>query len=131
MRKELSILQGIGRVSLFFGSLIFFHAAYSTWEARVLSADPELSRGSLPKDIFPEVIASFTLLALGVVFTATPLKEISWVSEYRHRNIDQIDARVGFMDLHHRGKLFFGDGVPVKSAPTITLTGESGEVKVE
>ncbi|PWN51751.1 hypothetical protein IE53DRAFT_385902 [Violaceomyces palustris] len=106
-----------GKAVLIIGTIIFFHAAYSTYEHLSLLKSLDLPTGAgsasseghgMPKDIAIETIVSLLVILVGVSLTAQPLKEITWTSEMRKRTIDELDSRPNFSNLNHRGSILFG-----------------------
>lgn len=70
------------------GTLIFLHAAYSTYEhlsLRKALGLVGLEAQKMPVDITVETLVSFAVILLGVSMTATPLKEVTWASEMRKK----------------------------------------------
>ncbi|KAF8892246.1 hypothetical protein BD779DRAFT_1670572 [Infundibulicybe gibba] len=60
--------------------------------------------GSLPQDVILETLLGLVLGILGASLNAPPLKEITWASEMRQRNIDEMDSRLGFASFVNRGR---------------------------
>ncbi|ORY72917.1 magnesium transporter [Leucosporidium creatinivorum] len=95
-------------------ALVFLHAAYSAWEVRGLAKTagveiPSTLGSPLPVDIIAQAFISFILLATGVIWSATPLKKISWASEMSKRCIDSEDSRLSFANVRHRGSVLFAE----------------------
>ncbi|KDQ19632.1 hypothetical protein BOTBODRAFT_28199 [Botryobasidium botryosum FD-172 SS1] len=98
----------LGRSLLALSTLILFHAAYSAYEHLTFLKAINRPDESLPKDIVFESLLALLLFTFGAVFNAPPLKEITWASEMSKRSIDEMDSRLGFMSVNHRGKMLFG-----------------------
>ncbi|PWN36568.1 uncharacterized protein FA14DRAFT_159056 [Meira miltonrushii] len=103
------------RLTLLLGSIIFLHAAYSTYESVSVQKALGIAAVVIPFDIKAESVFGLFVVLLGTLFTASPLREITWASEYRKRTIDQIDARPSFVTLNHRGPLLFGTSTETSS----------------
>jgi hypothetical protein len=67
------------------GSVVFFHAAYSTYEFLGLQTSLGLTGKSVPMDIKIETLVSLFVIFLGTLLTASPLRDITWASEYKKR----------------------------------------------
>ena len=97
---------------LMFGTVVFFHAAYSTYEFLGLQKSLGLLGKSVPVDVSArhssmrkaggdtditlhdlpiapqikvEAIVSLLIILVGTVLTASPLRDITWASEYQKR----------------------------------------------
>ncbi|UZJ52998.1 hypothetical protein CBS101457_002318 [Exobasidium rhododendri] len=68
------------------GSVIFLHAAYSTYEVLGLQKSLGLTSKLIPVDIMIELFTSLFVIVAGTVLTASPMREITWASEYK-RNV--------------------------------------------
>lgn len=83
-----TIMTAVGRIVLTAGTLIFLHAAYSTYEHLTLRKSlglVGLEAQKMPIDITIETLVSFVIILLGVSMTATPLKQVTWASEMRKK----------------------------------------------
>ncbi|TKY86182.1 hypothetical protein EX895_005007 [Sporisorium graminicola] len=99
-----------GRLLLAIGTLVFFHAAYSTYEHLSLRKSLGLvgaEAKSMPIDITLETLVSFIVILVGIALTALPLKNVTWASEMRTKSIDEVDSRSNFAPLTHRGQILF------------------------
>ncbi|KAK0570018.1 hypothetical protein OC861_000325 [Tilletia horrida] len=94
---------------LIFGTVLFFHSAYSTYEYLSLRKSLDLEPAALPLDITLETCFSFLVLLAGLSLKAGKLKEMSWSSEMRKRTIDEIDSRPSFANVHHRGQILYAE----------------------
>ncbi|KAI5480636.1 membrane magnesium transporter 1-like [Pseudohyphozyma bogoriensis] len=108
----MGLLPSLSTLLIQGAALVFFHAAYSAWEAQSLAKAADIVRPTflaspLPLDILVELFVAFALLLIGVAWSAPGLKEISWASEMKKRSIDSEDSRVGFASLRHRGGVLF------------------------
>lgn len=97
---------------LAFGTVVFFHAAYSTYEFHGLQKSLGLLGKSVPVDVSArhsslreagrdtdmtlhgialapqikvEALVSLLIILVGTVLTASPLRDITWASEYQKR----------------------------------------------
>ncbi|KZS94487.1 hypothetical protein SISNIDRAFT_484703 [Sistotremastrum niveocremeum HHB9708] len=97
---------------LFAASLILLHAAYSTYEH--MSQLKALGRPEdrLPLDIIIESILALATGIIGATLNSAELKEITWASEMKNRNIDEMDSRLGFANFNNKGKIFFASSNP-------------------
>ncbi|SPO27409.1 related to KRE27 - member of a transmembrane complex required for efficient folding of proteins in the ER [Ustilago trichophora] len=103
-------MTAFGKLLLTIGTLVFFHAAYSTYEHLSLRKSLGLvgaEAKSMPIDITLETLVSFIVILLGIALTASPLKHVTWASEMRTKSVDEVDARSGFASLTHRGQVLF------------------------
>ncbi|KAF8517992.1 magnesium transporter [Hysterangium stoloniferum] len=92
--------------------ITLLHSAFSTYEH--LSELKALERPQdrpLPHDIVIETLAALLLGIFGAVINTPPLKEITWSSEMKHRTADEMDARLSFATVNHKGRNFFGSQV--------------------
>ncbi|PWZ01887.1 hypothetical protein BCV70DRAFT_156945 [Testicularia cyperi] len=104
-------MTAAGRLALALGTLIFLHAAYSTYEQlsiRKSLGQVDVESQRMPIDITIETLVSFFVILIGVSMTAAPLKEVTWASEMRKRTVDEVDSRSSFATLTHRGQVLFG-----------------------
>ncbi|SYW79308.1 related to KRE27 - member of a transmembrane complex required for efficient folding of proteins in the ER [Ustilago bromivora] len=91
-------------------AVVFFHAAYSTYEHLSLRKSLGLvgaEARAMPVDITLETLVSFIVILLGVALTAAPLKNVTWASEMRTKSVDEVDSRSSFATLTHRGQILF------------------------
>ncbi|KAE8271305.1 hypothetical protein A4X09_0g1063 [Tilletia walkeri] len=70
---------------LLFGTVLFFHSAYSTYEYLSLRKSLDLDPAPLPHNITFEVLLSFGVLLVALAVRAGRLREMSWSSEMRKR----------------------------------------------
>ncbi|KIS69610.1 uncharacterized protein UMAG_12094 [Mycosarcoma maydis] len=99
-----------GRLLLAIGTLVFFHAAYSTYEHLSLRKSLGLAgaeSNQMPIDITFETLVAFIVILIGIALTAAPLKNVTWASEMRTKSIDEVDSRSNFASLTHRGQILF------------------------
>lgn len=81
-------MTAAGRLTLIAGTIIFLHAAYSTYEHLSLRKSLGLfgvEAQRMPLDITIETLIAFFVIVVGVSMTAIPLKEVTWASEMRKK----------------------------------------------
>ncbi|KAM0749412.1 hypothetical protein T439DRAFT_357759 [Meredithblackwellia eburnea MCA 4105] len=93
-------------------SFVFLHAAFSAWQVTSAAKAhgvviPSHFSSPLPLNIIVEALVAFIFLVIGVSWSATPLKDISWSSEMATRSIDSEDSRLSFANVRHRGSILF------------------------
>ncbi|POY73024.1 hypothetical protein BMF94_3862 [Rhodotorula taiwanensis] len=109
-----------GRILVALSSLALLHSVYAAWSARTTAkyAGIALERRlgtQVPTEVAVEAIASFVLLVIGILWTAPPLKGVTFASEMSNRTVDTADAGLGLANLRHRGAILFAPE-PVKTA---------------
>ncbi|KIJ55370.1 hypothetical protein M422DRAFT_23963 [Sphaerobolus stellatus SS14] len=96
------------KVILAIAAVTLFHAAFSTYEH--LSQLKTLERPQdlpLPSDIVIECLVALLLGIFGAVLNTPPLKPITWSMEMKNRTMGEMDSRLGFIKVNHKGKQFF------------------------
>ncbi|CAG7847234.1 SubName: Full=Uncharacterized protein {ECO:0000313/EMBL:CCA71868.1} [Serendipita indica DSM 11827] len=101
-------MAGLARALQWISLLILLHAAYSTFDYLSQLKAVDRPQDHIPKDVTLEALLSLFLFVLGTVLASPTLAEITWAKEMDKRSIDEMDSRIGFMDLKHRGAVFFG-----------------------
>ncbi|KAK4049986.1 hypothetical protein OIV83_003810 [Microbotryomycetes sp. JL201] len=94
--------------------LSLLHAAYSAWLVRQTSQltgkHIEATFGSpVPRDILLQAVLSAFLCLVGIIWSATPLKDIAWSTEMNSRSIDSETSRLTMRSMRHRGQVLFPD----------------------
>jgi len=88
--------------------ILLLHCAYSIYEHLSQLKAIGKPQDRVPRDIIIECILSLGIFLISTVWDAPPLAEISWASEMKKRNIDEMDSRLSFASVNHRGTKFFG-----------------------
>ncbi|KAG8801721.1 hypothetical protein FRC16_011295 [Serendipita sp. 398] len=117
-------MAGGSRALQWISLIILLHSAYSTYDylTQLKAADRPLDH--IPNDVSLEALVSLALFILGTVLAAPKMVEITWAKEMGKRyvlwmfpvirdtilsrSIDEMDSRLGFAGIKHRGATFFG-----------------------
>ncbi|KAG8758598.1 hypothetical protein FRC14_007793 [Serendipita sp. 396] len=118
-------MAGGSRALQWISLIILLHSAYSTYDCEPIfphlwwymnrlyadltqlkAADRPLDH--IPNDVSLEALVSLALFILGTVLAAPKMVEITWAKEMGKRSIDEMDSRLGFAGIKHRGATFFG-----------------------
>ncbi|KAF9511369.1 hypothetical protein BS47DRAFT_1181577 [Hydnum rufescens UP504] len=102
----------LGRSLILIAGLTLFHGAFSTYEN--LSQLKALGRlgteHRMPWDTAIELLGALILFIIGATVNAPRLNEITWSSQMAKLSIDEMDSRMSFASVNHRGKRLFGNG---------------------
>lgn len=101
-----------GRLLSITAVLTLLHAAFSTYEnlSQLKALDKLSNTRQLSSDIVIELFVALFAFIIGTTLSSTPLKKVTWSSEMATRTADEMDSRIGFASMNHRGKNFFGPG---------------------